>query len=31
MEIDAEGEDGPESVITDALDLVRSVIQDNPT
>jgi nuclear pore complex protein Nup188 len=31
MELDAEGEDGPETVVTDALDLVRSVIQDNPT
>ncbi|KAF8165907.1 nucleoporin subcomplex protein binding to Pom34-domain-containing protein [Crassisporium funariophilum] len=28
MELDAEGD---ESVVTDALDLVRSVIQDNPT
>jgi nuclear pore complex protein Nup188 len=31
MELDVEGEDGFETVIADALDLVRSVIQDNPT
>jgi len=31
MELGMEGEDGSENVITDALDLVRSVIQDNPT
>ena len=31
MELDAEGEDDSEAVVSDALDLVRSVIQDNPT
>ena len=31
MELDAEGEDDSETVVSDALDLVRSVIQDNST
>ena len=31
MELDAEEEDDSETVVSDVLDLVRSVIQDNPT